>query len=176
MALNRGRHLYSGRRPSRWALAYISSWNLNHNLNTFDNSIWSTEIWFKSLRNDLRFDLKHLWYDLKNDLNLCGIIVRAWLSVWTIKSLLTRKLFNAITHNSATLSTHYLLATQRDQSVTGRLRSVDRLPRCLCKDKQTQKFFSFSLCIFQNEWLHNCNPASRLQYMNKGILFASDTV
>ena len=25
-ALNRGRHLYSARRPSRWALAHISSW------------------------------------------------------------------------------------------------------------------------------------------------------
>jgi len=26
-ALNRGRHLYSAGRPSRWALAHISSWN-----------------------------------------------------------------------------------------------------------------------------------------------------
>jgi len=26
-ALNRGRHLYSARRPSRWALAHISSWH-----------------------------------------------------------------------------------------------------------------------------------------------------
>jgi len=25
-ALNRGRHLYSAGRPSRWALAHISSW------------------------------------------------------------------------------------------------------------------------------------------------------
>jgi len=27
-ALNRGRHLYSARRPSRWAFAHISSFNL----------------------------------------------------------------------------------------------------------------------------------------------------
>jgi len=33
-ALNRGRHLYSASRPSRWALAHISSliYNTNHNL------------------------------------------------------------------------------------------------------------------------------------------------
>jgi len=27
-ALNRGRHLYSAGRPSRWALAHISGWNI----------------------------------------------------------------------------------------------------------------------------------------------------
>ena len=31
-ALNRGRHLYSAGRPSRWALAHISSYNYNANL------------------------------------------------------------------------------------------------------------------------------------------------
>jgi len=31
VALNRGRHLYSAGRPSRWALAHISSWSLKWN-------------------------------------------------------------------------------------------------------------------------------------------------
>jgi len=33
-ALNRGRHLYSAGRPSRWALAHISSLTIYERLNT----------------------------------------------------------------------------------------------------------------------------------------------
>jgi len=42
-ALNRGRHLYSAGRPSRWALAHISSWLLLHNRQSigYDNAMQS---------------------------------------------------------------------------------------------------------------------------------------
>ena len=36
-ALNRGRHLYSAGRPSRWALVHISSWVFRQHLNTSEN-------------------------------------------------------------------------------------------------------------------------------------------
>jgi len=43
-ALNRGRHLYSAGRPSRWALAHISSFNMEPRLNFRDAPTVISEI------------------------------------------------------------------------------------------------------------------------------------
>jgi len=42
------------------------SWDLNHDLNHFGDSIWDEKISFETLWFDLRFELKILRFDLKN--------------------------------------------------------------------------------------------------------------
>jgi len=41
-------------------------WDLNRDLNHFCNSVSDVQIWFETLRFNLRFHLKILWSDLKN--------------------------------------------------------------------------------------------------------------
>ena len=66
-SLNRGRHLYSAGRPSRWALAHISSWSLEQSLqqNVIDAAI---NEWRKQQRACMHEDGQHFEHLLRTRL------------------------------------------------------------------------------------------------------------
>ena len=79
-ALNRGRHLYSAGRPSRWALAYISSclcvrWDVFTLLEILLNSFFLWTLWLRLVK---------CWICEWLDETDCTAATEQWSSWWSV--------------------------------------------------------------------------------------------
>jgi len=95
-------------------------------------------------------------------------------SIHTRRQQQTKRLFNQIA-NKPEHCLHFLLPTAREQSVTDRLRSANKLPRIFAKtNRYKNSVICYSLNSLPCEWCLKlfvwlCNPAFELPYNNKLI-------